>query len=86
VNRLTGAHLNGLEAFPAWAAAVLLCKINKVKGAEVRPRAIRFIQLRVVYSLLYVFGVHRVIAATRTLVWGAGFLTTLETFGLALSA
>jgi len=86
VNRLVGAHLNGLEAFPAWAVAVLLCKVNKVKGADLRPLAIRFLQLRLLYNMLYMLGVHQVVAAARTLVWLSGLATTFEAFGLALAA
>jgi uncharacterized MAPEG superfamily protein len=84
-NRCTYAHLNGLEAFSPFAIAVLLAKIQKVKGSLVRPLVIRFLQLRFIYNFLYIFGFNDLISYARTTVWFISAGTIMEIYGLALS-
>ena len=86
LQRCIAAHLNGLETAPMWAAAILMAKVMKVKGADVRPLAVRYLAFRHLYNFLYVFGFNRFISYARTLVFFAAIGANLEVFGLALSA
>lgn len=82
--RLRAAHLNGLEAFPAYAAAIILCRLNKVKPDLVRPLAARFLMLRTAYIAIYALGVNQAISYLRTVVWVLGVGVTAEIYALAL--
>ena len=55
--------------FPAFAAAVLVARSQKVKPAVLTGLCARYLGLRVLYTLLYIFGVNKVIAAMRTFSW-----------------
>lgn len=72
VARLSGAHANGLEAFAAFAAAVLLALATRAMPAARLDAAARtWLALRVVYTALYAGGTRRWHAAARSIVWVA---------------
>src|ERR1700733_15262481 len=52
-SRSPGAHLNGYEAFPFFAAAVILAEMRAVPQGKVDALAVAFLAARVVYVLLY---------------------------------
>ncbi|KAH9250882.1 hypothetical protein BASA81_011270 [Batrachochytrium salamandrivorans] len=85
IKRLASAHENGLEAMVGFAPAVLMCRMNKVKDvAEVRRLCMRFLALRFLFSVAYALGEWKAVSVVRTLVWGAGFSTTLQLYSLAV--
>src|SRR5271167_16389 len=51
--RSLGAHLNGYEAFPFFAASVILAEMRSVPQATVNGLAVAFIAIRIVYVLMY---------------------------------
>src|SRR5450432_2158909 len=51
--RSQGAHLNGYEAFPFFAAAVILAEMRSVPQGTVNALAIAFLVARIAYVLLY---------------------------------
>jgi uncharacterized MAPEG superfamily protein len=63
------AHLNMFEAFPAFAAAVIISHLAHASQASIDKLAIAFIVLRIVYLLLYLQNW----ATARSVVWTAGF-------------
>jgi uncharacterized MAPEG superfamily protein len=68
VQRANAAQLNGFEAFPAFAAAVILAHIAGGADARVALLALVFVAARVLHGFFYVAG----IAAARSLVWFVG--------------
>ncbi|MCI0356108.1 MAG: MAPEG family protein, partial [Acidobacteria bacterium] len=62
-------QLNGFEAFPPFAAAVIIAHVLKAPQATVDQLAIAYIVLRLAYGGLYLADVHW----ARSLVWFAGF-------------
>ncbi|HTR18251.1 MAG TPA: MAPEG family protein [Acetobacteraceae bacterium] len=77
--RLHWAHQNHLEAFPPFAAGVLLAEMRHAPQATINGLAGAFLLLRLVYTGLYLTGP----AALRTLIW---FLGLLSVIGLFLAA
>lgn len=80
--RANNAQLNAFEAFPAFAAAVLMAQLA---GADIRYitwLAIAFVVFRVLHGVFYVLGNH----AMRSLVWFAGFLCMLALMVSAILA
>ncbi len=73
------AHLNGLEAFPVFAAAVCIAGIQTADVAVMNGLAITWIVFRLVYGALYISD-H---ATLRSLAW-AGALACV--IGLFLAA
>lgn len=71
--RANGAQLNGFEAFPAFAAGVLMAQFAGVDPGRVGLLAIAFVALRVLHGVFYISGHHRV----RSLVWFAGFFCVI---------
>jgi uncharacterized MAPEG superfamily protein len=71
--RAQGAHLNAFEAFPAFAAAVILCEVLGCNRTYENALAIGFVALRSVYIALYLGDK----PSARSSVWGLGFLATL---------
>jgi uncharacterized MAPEG superfamily protein len=74
--RSMSAHLNGFEAFPFFAAAVLLAEMRSVPQAKVDVLAMAFIAARIVYVVLYL--IDR--PTLRSAVWSVGFACNLAIF------
>ena len=67
--RADAAQRNGFEAFPIFAAAVLVAQQAHAPQGRVDGLAAAFIALRVAYSRAYVAG----FASGRSIVWALGF-------------
>jgi uncharacterized MAPEG superfamily protein len=75
-SRSQGAHLNGYEAFPFFAAAVILAEMRSVPQGSVNALAVAFVAARIVYVLLYLTDR----PSTRSGVWFVGFACNLAIF------
>ena len=78
--RAVAAHLNGFEAFPAFAAAVLIAGLAGADPTWTTRWSIAFVVARTLYIPLYILDLDRV----RSLVWGVGFASTVALFLLPL--
>ena len=65
------AHLNSFEAFPPFAAAVLIAHFRLGPNATIDHLAVAFIALRLIYGALYLSN-H---ATARSVVWFAAVLS-----------
>ena len=74
--RLQGAHINGFEAFPFFAAAVILAEMRGVSQGAVNTLAVAFILARIVYVMLYL--TNR--PTPRSVVWSVAFLINVAIF------
>lgn len=74
--RADGAQRNGFEAFPPFAAAVLVAQFAHAPQGWVDLLAAAFIVIRVLYSLVYVSGV----AWLRSMLWALGLLMVVLLF------
>jgi len=74
--RSQGAHLNGYEAFPFFAAAVILAEMRAVPQGTVNALAVAFIIARIVYVLMYLGDR----PTLRSVVWFVGFACNLGIF------
>jgi uncharacterized MAPEG superfamily protein len=74
--RLLGAHNNGIETFPFFAAAVLLAELKHGAQPVVDSLAVGFLAVRLAFVLAYVGNR----PTTRTLLWNLGFLLNLLIF------
>lgn len=77
--RANGAQLNAFEAFPAFAASVLMAQFAGVDPARIGWLAIAFVVFRVLHGLCYLGGRHRL----RSLVWAGGFACVVALMVLA---
>ena len=78
--RADAAQRNGFEAFPPFAAGVLVAQLAHAPQGRVDLLALGFIAARVLYSLAYIAG----IAWVRTLLFGVGILCVVLLFGAGL--
>jgi len=74
--RALGAHLNGIETFPFFAAAVLLAEFRGCPQGRVDALAVAFVAIRLLFVLAYLGDR----PWTRTLIWNVGFLINLAIF------
>jgi uncharacterized MAPEG superfamily protein len=74
--RAHAAHLNSFEAFPLFAAAVIVAQMNGADQSHVNSLALSFIGLRVLYGILYLANQ----ASLRSLVWIAALACTIMIF------
>ncbi|HOZ06212.1 MAG TPA: MAPEG family protein [Arenimonas sp.] len=74
--RAHAAHLNSFEAFPLFAAAVIVAQITGAEQARVDMLALGFIGLRVLYGILYLADK----ATLRSLVWMAALICNVMIF------
>lgn len=74
--RSLGAHQNGFETFPFFAAAVLLAEMRGVPQTRLDWLAVGFVAARVLYVGCY-FGNR---PTARSMVWAAGFALNLAIF------
>jgi uncharacterized MAPEG superfamily protein len=74
--RALGAHVNGMEVFPFFAAAVLLAEFRATPQHWIDVLAVAFVAIRLVYVLAYLAN----FPTTRTLLWNLGFLVNVAIF------
>jgi uncharacterized MAPEG superfamily protein len=74
--RVLGAHNNGIETFPFFAAAILLAEFKHGAQALVDGLAVGFLVVRLAFVLTYVG--NRPIA--RSLLWNLGFALNVLIF------
>ena len=74
--RALGAHQNGIEAFPFFAAAVLLAEFRAAPQNLINELAVLFLIVRIAYVLTYVGDRPRL----RSILWSVGFLINIAIF------
>jgi uncharacterized MAPEG superfamily protein len=74
--RAHAAHLNSFEAFPLFAAAVLVAQMNGADQARIDLLALGFIGLRLLYGALYLAN----LASLRSLAWIAALVCSIMIF------
>ena len=79
VRNANGAQLNAFEAFPAFAAGVLMAQFAQVDPQRMAWLAMAFVAFRVLHGLFYLAGLHYL----RSLAWLAGLLCVLGLMGSA---
>lgn len=70
------AQLNGFEAFPAFAAAVIIAHLASAPQAWIDALAAVFVAARVLYTGFYIYDK----ATARSLAWAAGLLCVVALF------
>lgn len=75
-SRAQGAHLNGFESFPFFAAAVILAEMRSVPQGVVNLLAVGFLAARIAYVTFYL--TNR--PTPRSFVWALGFACNLGIF------
>jgi uncharacterized MAPEG superfamily protein len=75
-SRALGAHLNGVETFPFFAAAVLLAEWRNGPQYWIDGLAMAFVVVRLAYVLTYLGN----LPTLRTLLWNLGFLVNAAIF------
>lgn len=78
--RAVAAHLNCFEAFPAFAAAVVIAALAGADPVWSARLSVAFVAARLLYVPLYVFD----LATWRSLVWTVGFAATCALYILPL--
>ena len=79
-SRALGAHQNGIEAFPFFAAAVLLAEFRSAPQNLVNELAVLFLIVRIAYVLTYIGNRPRL----RSILWNLGFTINIAIFFLPL--
>ena len=69
-------QLNSYEAFPAFAAAVIIAHLCAVSQDTINLLALSFIGARILYGIAYLADK----ATLRSLVWGVGFACVIALF------
>lgn len=75
-SRALGAHINGIETFPFFAAAVLLAEFRQCPQHWIDMLAIGFLLARLAYVAAYLGNW----PTARTLLWNLGFLLNAAIF------
>ena len=78
--RALGAHLNGIETFPLFAAAVLLAEFRNAPQNLINELAVLFVIVRVAYVLTYIGNR----PTLRSILWNIGFVINVAIFFLPL--
>jgi uncharacterized MAPEG superfamily protein len=74
--RANWAHLNAFEAFPPFAAAVIIAQQAHVTQSAVDGLALAFVGFRIVHGVCYLMNW----AGLRSLIWSAGFVCIIGLF------
>src|ERR1700761_5320254 len=78
--RAYGAHVNGIETFPFFAAAVLLAEFRTCPQSWIDGLAMGFVLVRLLFVVAYIGNR----PTTRTLLWNLGFFINLAIFLMPL--
>ena len=76
--RALGAHQNGIEAFPFFAAAVLLAEFRACPQNLINELAVLFVIVRIAYVFTYIGNR----PTLRSILWSIGFAINLAIFFL----
>ena len=79
VRNAYNAHLNAFEAFPTFAAGVLMAQFAGVDPGHANLLAMAFIGFRILHGVFYIAAK----AAIRSVVWMGGFACTVALMVLA---
>jgi uncharacterized MAPEG superfamily protein len=79
-SRALGAHQNGIETFPFFAAAVLLAEFRGAPQNLINELAVLFVIVRVAYVLTYIGNR----PTLRSILWNIGFVINVAIFFLPL--
>jgi len=74
--RAHAAHLNSFEAFPLFAAAVIVASLTGADRGRVDMLSVAFISLRLLFGILYLADK----ATLRSVVWLAGMVCVVMIF------
>jgi uncharacterized MAPEG superfamily protein len=74
--RALGAHINGIETFPFFAAAVLLAEFRHGPQVWIDALAVAFVMVRLLFVGAYIGNW----PTTRTLLWNLGFAVNTAIF------
>jgi uncharacterized MAPEG superfamily protein len=77
--RAHAAHLNSFEAFPFFAAAVIVAQLAQAPQPRIDSLALAFVALRLGFGVCYLAGW----ATLRSLVWALGFTCCVALFFIA---
>jgi len=80
VHRANAAQMNAFEAFPAFAAAVLMAQLAAVNESRIAVLAIAFVVLRFLHGLVYTLGMKH---SVRSLAWFLALGCVLALMALA---
>jgi uncharacterized MAPEG superfamily protein len=75
-SRALGAHINGIETFPFFAAAILLAEFRHCSRHWVDLLSVAFVCVRLIFVLAYLGNW----PTTRTLLWNLGFAVNAAIF------
>jgi len=78
--RALGAHQNGIEAFPFFAAAVLLAEFREAPQNLINELAVLFLVVRIAYVFTYIGNR----PTLRSILWNVGFVINVAIFFLPL--
>jgi uncharacterized MAPEG superfamily protein len=78
--RALGAHLNGIEAFPFFAAAVLLAEFRLGPQHLIDELAVLFLIVRIAYVFTYLGNR----PTLRSILWAVGFVINIAIFFMPL--
>ena len=79
-HRALAAHENTLEAFPPFAAGVIVALVAQADQSQIDALAVTFVIARLLYLICYLSD----IAWLRSLVWAVGYLASLTLMALPL--
>lgn len=82
IQRANAAQLNAFEAFPAFAAGVILADMAGVPDSTIALLAVIFVAARLAHGLLYVIGA----AMARSAVWFVGLCCVIALLAQAALA
>ena len=74
--RALGAHQNGIEAFPFFAAAILLAEFRACPQNLINELAVLFVIVRIAYVFTYIGNR----PTLRSILWSIGFAINLAIF------
>ena len=74
------AHQNHFEAFPPFAAAVILAELSHAPQGRVTALAVAFVLIRLAYTAAYVGNA----ASVRSVIWMAGLACVIWLFVLSI--
>jgi len=74
--RALGAHLNGIETFPFFAASVILAEFKAAPQDLVNSLAVAFLVIRLAFVITYIGDR----PTTRSVLWSLGFFVNVAIF------
>merc|ERR1719293_263559 len=84
IKRAKGCHVNAFESFAPFAAAIVICRLQKANPLDVFRLGSRYLFARLLFTIFYLAGINPAVSTLRSFAWFDSVRSIINLYRLAL--